>query len=83
MEDLLKVLKESGRLSIPELRDSLHMSEAMIYARLECYEKLGYVRRMTDTGGNCGGSCGSCKGCGTKRLPVKPSVYWVMGDKAQ
>ena len=77
-------MKSRERISMPELAEKLHMSEALICARLERYEQLGYVRRVVDlTAGGCSGACGKCRGCGSLRPQVKPSVYWVRGEKAE
>ena len=82
MDELLTIMLDSESVSMPELAEKLHMSEAFIFARLERYEQLGYVKRIVDKSqGGCSGSCGNCKGCGTHKLEFKPSVYWVRGEK--
>ena len=79
MDDLLTCLSSSRPVPMPELAAKLHMSEAMICARLERYEQLGYVRKVIDrSAGGCSGSCGSCKGCGSHKVSVRPSVYWIV-----
>ena len=84
MDELLSIMLNSERITMSELARCLNMSEALIYARLERYEQLGYVKKIIEynTGG-CSGKCGSCKGCGTKRHNFKPSVYWVKGEKME
>lgn len=82
MDELLTILQSRKNISMPELSEALHMSEALIYARLERYEQLGYVKRVVETtGGGCSGSCGNCKGCGTHRPEWRPSVYWTIGER--
>ena len=82
MDELLSIMLDSESISMPELAEKLNMPEAFIYARLERYEQLGYVKRVVEhSGGGCSGSCGSCKGCGTHKLEFKPSVYWIRGER--
>ena len=84
MDELLDIILNRERISMPELSEWLHMSEELIYARLERYEQLGYVKRIVErTGGGCSGTCGSCKGCGTHRPEFKPSVYWTVGERSK
>ena len=81
MDELLTILQSRKSISMPELSKKLHMSEALIYARLERYEQLGYVKRVSEQTGGCSGACGNCKGCGTHRPEFKPSFYWVAGER--
>ena len=82
MDELLSIMLDSEQITMPELAEKLHMSVALINARLERYEQLGYVKRVVEKSqGGCSGTCGSCKGCGTHKLEFKPSVYWVKGEK--
>lgn len=82
MDELLSLMLDSEQISMTELAEKLHMSVALINARLERYEQLGYVKRVVEKSqGGCSGTCGSCKGCGTHKLEFKPSVYWVKGEK--
>ena len=82
MDRLLDTMFESDRITMRELSEKLHMSEGIIYARLERYEQLGYVKKVVEYAeGGCSGTCGSCKGCGTHRPEFKPSVYWIRGAR--
>lgn len=81
MDELLSLIKNSKVISMPELESKLGMSREMIFARLERYAQLGYVRRIVEGGASCSGACGSCKGCGSHKMSVKPSVFWVKGEK--
>lgn len=82
MDELLDIMLGRERISMPELSEKLHMSEALICARLERYEQLGYVKRVVErAGAGCSGTCGNCKGCGKHRPELKPSVYWIRGER--
>ena len=82
MDELLTLMLSSEQITIKEISNRLHMSEAAIFARLERYEQLGYVRRIVEDGPEgCSGTCAGCKGCGSHKLKFKPSVYWVRGNK--
>lgn len=83
MEDLLSIIMTDKQITMPELAERLDTSQEMILARLERYEQLGYVKRISgQKGGSCSGHCGGCKGCGSHKTQMQPVVYWVKGDKA-
>lgn len=82
MDRLLETMFDREQITMGELSEKTNMSEAIIYARLERYEQLGYVKKVVEyVEGGCSGTCGSCKGCGTHRPKFKPSVYWIRGEK--
>ena len=82
VDELLTLMLSSDQITIKEISSRLHMSEAIIFARMERYEQLGYVRRIVEDGPDgCSGMCSGCKGCGSHKLKFKPSVYWVKGKK--
>ncbi len=82
MDILLETMLDREQITMGELSEKTNMSEAIIYARLERYEQLGYVKKVVEhVGGGCSGTCGSCKGCGTHRPEFKLSVYWIRGEK--
>lgn len=78
MNNLLDYLDHNGVSSIQEMALALKTTPAMIQARLERYQQLGYVKKITlPTGcGSCGGRCGSCAGCGVKTQGGNPIVFW-------
>lgn len=84
MDELLTILLDAEQITMPELADRLHMSGGIILARLERYEQLGYVRRIVEESSDgCSGVCTGCKGCGSHKFTLKPSVYWVKGKKLE
>ena len=82
MDELLSVLLNKKTVSMPELSEELPISKEFIYAKLERYEQLGYVKRVVENGSlGCSGNCSGCSGCGSTKLNLSPSVYWIKGDK--
>lgn len=81
MNNLLDYLDHNGVSSIQEMALALKTTPAMIQARLERYQQLGYVKKITISSGpgGCGGHCcrcGSCAGCGVKTQGGNPIVFW-------
>ncbi len=84
MDDLLTIMTNSEQITMQELSERLHMSVGLIFARMERYEQLGYVKRIVEKGSEgCSGTCSGCKGCGTVKPEFKPSIYWVKGKKLE
>ncbi|MBQ8085382.1 MAG: winged helix-turn-helix domain-containing protein [Lachnospiraceae bacterium] len=82
MDDLLSIMTNSEQITMQELSEQLNMSIGLIFARLERYEQLGYVKRIVEKGSEgCSGTCSGCKGCGSHKPEFKPSIYWVKGEK--
>lgn len=72
---LLELLDEKGVRSTAQLADTLNTSVAMIEAKLERYEQLGYVKK-TVMSADCGGNCKKCHGCSELRKSTAAVVYW-------
>lgn len=72
---LLELLDEKGVRSTAQLADTLNTSVAMIEAKLERYEQLGYVKK-TVMSADCGGNCKKCHGCSGLRKSTAAVVYW-------
>lgn len=81
MDELLSCILNNERSSIPELCARLHTSKDMLLARLEMYERLGYVKRVVESSDGCSGSCSGCSGCGENKLSLVPGVYWIKGER--
>lgn len=80
MEKLLEIIAMGQTAALPELTERLGMSEEMILARLEQYERLGYVRRVRFDAAQCAGNCKKCRGC-SGMSKGEPFVYWEKGER--
>lgn len=79
MTDLLEIIRQGEISALPELAKGLKISEELLSARLERYEQLGYVKRVSMDTSGCGGNCKRCRGCSGMKTG-KPLVCWEKGE---
>ena len=72
---LLELLDEEGIRSTTQLANTLNTSVEMVEAKLERYERLGYVKKIVMST-DCGGNCKKCRGCSGLRKSAAAVVYW-------
>lgn len=82
MDDLLDMIQQGQTSSIPEMARRLQISEELLYARLERYEQLGFVKRVRVDTSECGGNCKRCQRCSSVKTE-RPLIYWEKGEKLQ
>lgn len=72
---LLELLDTSGVRSTEQLAAELGTTAEIVQAKLECYARLGYVKK-TVMSADCGGNCKKCRGCSGIKNSAASVVYW-------
>lgn len=74
MSTLLDMLDQIELTSTAMLAEKLNSTPEIIEAKLERYEQLGYVQKIS-MDSSCG-NCSSCKGCSHTQKNQAPVVMW-------
>lgn len=80
MENLLEIIRQGQISALPELAERLQISEDLLFAVLERYEQLGYVKRVRMDTFVCGGNCKRRRGCSGMKTEGH-MVFWEKGEK--
>lgn len=72
---LLDLLDQNETYSNVQLAEILGTTEEMVEAKLERYEQLGYIRKISQSLG-CDDGCKGCHGCSGFKDKKNTLIYW-------